>query len=32
MIGNKIDLCEDDENRAVKFKDGEKLANVNKIY
>ena len=28
MIGNKIDLCENDENRVVKFKDGEMLANV----
>ncbi len=28
IIGNKIDLCNDDEQRPVKYKDGAKLADV----
>ena len=29
LVGNKIDLCDDDERRPVKYKDGAKLADVN---
>jgi len=39
VFGNKIDLCNDDEQRPVQYKDGAKLADVyltlfflNKIY
>jgi hypothetical protein len=28
IVGNKTDLCQEDENRVVKFKDGEYLAKV----
>jgi hypothetical protein len=28
VIGNKIDLCENDESRVVKYKDGANLADV----
>ncbi len=28
LIGNKTDLCNDDEQRPVKYKDGAKLADV----
>ncbi len=28
LVGNKIDLCTDDEQRPVKYKDGAKLADV----
>lgn len=31
LIGNKIDLCDDDEQRPVKYKDGAKLADVSLI-
>jgi len=31
LVGNKIDLCNDDEQRPVKYKDGAKLADVNLI-
>ena len=29
IVGNKTDLCGDDEKRPVKYKDGAKLADVN---
>jgi GTPase SAR1 family protein len=29
IIGNKIDLCENEDCRVVKYKDGAKLADVN---
>lgn len=29
LVGNKTDLCDDDEQRPVKYKDGAKLADVN---
>lgn len=29
IVGNKTDLCDDDEKRPVKYKDGAKLADVN---
>ena len=29
IVGNKTDLCDDDERRPVKYKDGAKLADVN---
>ena len=28
LVGNKTDLCDDDEKRPVKYKDGAKLADV----
>ena len=28
IVGNKTDLCDDDEKRPVKYKDGAKLADV----
>ncbi len=31
LVGNKTDLCQDDEKRPVKYKDGAKLADV-KIF
>lgn len=31
LVGNKTDLCDDDEKRPVKYKDGAKLADVNSI-
>ena len=32
LIGNKIDLSEDDQRRVVKTKDGAKLADVSMTY
>ena len=32
IVGNKTDLCEDDEDRVVKTKDGAKLADVSLDY
>jgi hypothetical protein len=32
LVGNKTDLCDDDEKRPVKYKDGAKLADVNSLF
>lgn len=30
-MGNKVDICESDEDRVVRTKDGERMADVSKI-
>jgi len=32
IIGNKIDLCENDDSRPVKYKDGAQLADVSIVF